>query len=446
MSLAESKTKENLLCHLQIDESDSTAADHLSALLGEVLRTEPKDAFQNLEKLSAFLKQNKFHPLPAPDMAVSEPFIQAQKQAMETLARSKIPYTGKAHINNFTDDTAMLQWAGIGFGEQLNYDISLRIRALAQSLGESLVKLKFWGKILGTRYDYLIAEGQLVAPAVDVYTDIEPRGKGGNLYSYWALSSKSGSEWEMLPNVRPSWITTSRSIRKYMTGDLDAPVLGFVTFEGRERDYLRSVIARISASCTLAPAGSLVLGEEDGAINKNDEFEFPTTEELKAQAAWIHAREHLLQNGLTKYPEVDPEADEQRAKEIEQQKENDPAVAALRGISEDVPTEEGASAGWHISQVGDPSSYNFDSLQKSYAVTVLRSTRWPGAATVSQGKRYCNVYVGYGLRDSGSCFLPQFPGDIQEEPKDDGEEADEPNPEEEVVSDQASEDEKPVEE
>jgi len=77
-------------------------------------------------------------------------------------------------------------------------------------------------------------------------------------------------------------------------------------------------------------------------------------------------------------------------------------------------------------------------------VTVLRSNRWPGAATVSQGKRYCNVYVGYGLRDSGSCFLPHFPGD--EEPKDDGEEADEPNPEEEVVSDQASEDEKPAEE
>eukprot|EP00397_Hematodinium_sp_SG-2012_P035722 GEMP01038465.1.p1 GENE.GEMP01038465.1~~GEMP01038465.1.p1 ORF type:complete len:449 (+),score=110.04 GEMP01038465.1:133-1479(+) len=436
----ETKTKENLLCHLQIDESASTTSNHLAGLLGEVLREKPKDALNKLEVLSAFLKRYRFHPTPAPDTVVPTPVTQQRLNAMEALQRSKVRYTGKAEIRNFGDDTEMLRWAGISFGDQTNYDLTLRVQTLAESLGTSLVNLRFWGKMLGTSYDYFIVEGQLTPRTVEVGGDIEPRGQGANTWSYWALSSKPGSEWALLPNVRPGWIITSKPIRKYLTGDLDAEVLGFVSFPAKERAYLRALIARISAACVLAPTGAFLAAEEDGIIQENPEFEFPPSDDLKTQAPWIHARAHLLPNGKTQYPTAD-EGDEELALEIARQSVDDPLVARLRGIAEDEPAEEGGSTGWIASQAGDSSKYLFDGVEKSYAVGVIRSTRWPGAYTVSQGARYCNIYVGYGLRDQGSPFSPLSPGDVQDEPQDDGDEANEPNPDEEVLSDLGDEDE-----
>merc|ERR1712000_76311 len=79
-----------------------------------------------------------------------------------------------------------------------------------------------------------------------------------------------------------------------------------------------------------------------------------------------------------------------------------------------------------------------------HCVTSVRSLLWPGAISVAQGKRFANLYVGYGLKCGtlvpgdkvsklplplrGTCpFSPLEPADIMEEPND-LEEYEEPNP------------------
>jgi len=71
---------------------------------------------------------------------------------------------------------------------------------------------------------------------------------------------------------------------------------------------------------------------------------------------------------------------------------------------------------------GDTSTYSFPDPvgQKSYAVTLVESLRFPGAYTVAQGNDFANVYVGYGVKKQ-RAFLPLIemaPGPIMDEPKD----------------------------
>jgi len=40
----------------------------------------------------------------------------------------------------------------------------------------------------------------------------------------------------------------------------------------------------------------------------------------------------------------------------------------------------------------------------SYAVNVVRSLRWPGAVTVAKGGKFCNFYIGYGLKKGDSSY------------------------------------------
>lgn len=439
MAVSGRKTLEHLLSHIQSDEGDSNLSDHLAELLHSVMSETPSNAYCNMEKMSSFLKKHKgYRPTVSVDPILPGPITQRGRDAADTLQRSKIPPPSNK-VTNFLDDAAMLRWAGISFGDAQNYDISLRIKELGKSLGNDLVDLRLWGKLLGVNSDYWIAEGQVSANNVALGPNIEVRGKGANTYSYWALSTLPGSTWETLPNLRPEWVTSSKFIRKHLTGNLDSEVNGFVPFPAKERAYLRTLIARISAACVLAPNGAFAADEEQG-IQPNPEFEFPATDDLKEQAAWVHAREHILLNGRTSYPEVD-EADEELARQVEAAREADPPIEKLRGIASDEPVNEGESAGWTVMQKGDVAQYAFDGSHKSYAVSVVRSNRWPGAFAVAQGTKYCNIYVGYGLRDVGDPFYPLAPGEVQAEPQDEGEEADEPNPAEEVVSDQESEDE-----
>lgn len=443
MALSGRNTQENLISHLLRDENDSNVGQHLTDLLDALLQEQGKSKYKDLENISSFLKKHKgYRPTVSADTIVP-PVTTPQRglSALETLQRSKVRYAEDGKVQKFSDDAAMLRWAGISFGDTANYDITLRIqRDLAKSLGNDLLNLRLWGKVLGTESDYWIAEGQLKSSTVALGTDLEPRGKGTNSYSYWVLSTLPGSEWELLPNVRPEWIRTSKFIRKHLTGDLNAEVAGFVPFVDKERAYLRALIARISASCTLCPAGAFV-NAEDG-VQPNPEFEFPSTDILKTQEAWIHSRDNILPNGLTEYPEVDENTDEKIKLQIEQERESSPPVEKLRGIAQDNPVEEGASGGWSVAQKGDTSSYAFEGSAKSYAVSVVRSNRWPGAFTVAQGVKYCNIYVGYGLRDKGDPFFPLAPGPVQREPGDDVDEQDEPNPIVDDISDQQSEDEK----
>ena len=59
--------------------------------------------------------------------------------------------------------------------------------------------------------------------------------------------------WIPLPDVTPRQIEVARSIRRFFTGNLDAPVPCHPAFPGLEKEYLRAQICRISAGTALAP-------------------------------------------------------------------------------------------------------------------------------------------------------------------------------------------------
>jgi len=63
----------------------------------------------------------------------------------------------------------------------------------------------------------------------------------------------------------------------------------------------------------------------------------------------------------------------------------------------------------------------------SYSTIVLKSLRWPGAATVYQNGKWQSIYIGYGQPRAGDSFNPIGPPTILAEPED-LDEMPEPNP------------------
>jgi hypothetical protein len=80
----------------------------------------------------------------------------------------------------------------------------------------------------------------------------EDLGQGTNRHVYFVTSDLTG-DWIQLPNVSPHQINVSRRIKKYLTGDLNAKFSSHPKFPGTEMNYLRALIARISASTTIEP-------------------------------------------------------------------------------------------------------------------------------------------------------------------------------------------------
>lgn len=101
----------------------------------------------------------------------------------------------------------------------------------------------------------------------------EDIGRGSNRCVYFVCHSLNDNEWIELPSTTPHQINVSRRITKYLTGNLDAEISSYPCFPGTEREYLRSLIARISAGCHLAPKNFYKIGTLNGDENEDDEDE-----------------------------------------------------------------------------------------------------------------------------------------------------------------------------
>lgn len=82
----------------------------------------------------------------------------------------------------------------------------------------------------------------------------EAPGSGLNKYTY-LVCSYPGRKFVELPIVTPEQIIISRQMRKFFTGDLEAPLISNPKFPGVEKNYLRAMIARITASTYISPMG-----------------------------------------------------------------------------------------------------------------------------------------------------------------------------------------------
>lgn len=73
----------------------------------------------------------------------------------------------------------------------------------------------------------------------------------------------AGDKWIKLPHVKPLDIVVARQIRKLFTGDLNAPVICYPPFNGKEINYLRAQIARITANTHISPTGYYQFEEDE---------------------------------------------------------------------------------------------------------------------------------------------------------------------------------------
>jgi radial spoke head protein 4A len=473
---------------LHKQSNGSSLHGHICEVLSHLQDAE--DPHKSLEMLSAYVRDVKNAPMKGADLAVPEadpraPLRKAWIEKIGALAKTA-PEPALGDVQDFWTDSRMMRTAGLGFSDDECYALSMSIRNLA-STKKGALSARFWGKILGLQNDYYIAELEYAgkdslnrndpyAPLSDDY--VEPRGVGANKYVYFCCSSVPG-EWVQLPNAVPAQIKASREINKIFTGDLSAPVWSHPPFPWTEKELLRSMIARISHSAILAPAEyySEQPNEETGETDVVRAM-WPgfAGEVPKAPEKWVHARAYLRLNGRTTTPTVpEPEEDgvarltdeerERITKKLEDEMNADGDASGNPGLlvplAEEIGVceEKGYPAPWLLvtggeegpafKVCGDAGVYGFpDPIgAKCYAVTCVESLRFPGAYTVSQGDKFCNIYIGYGVKKQ-RAFLPlkeMAPGAIMDEPVDMKEEIQDDAQDEEIL-DEPGEDEEGAEE
>lgn len=338
-------------------------------------------------------------------------------------------------IPNFAEEAEMLDWAGINFGAMDTYKLQNSIKRLAEMSGAD--KLRFCGKIFGKESDYWVVCGELEAKA-ELVADvgIEPRGSGVNALVYWVTDNLL-NDWIQLPDCRPEHIESARYVKKVMTGNLNANVMTNPPFPGKERHYLRAQLARIFHATSISPKGlfEMVESEQEGVPPERkftEDFVMPTTDELKSMEAWGNTHPILLMSGRCVHV-APPGLEEEAANEWKDAMDaKDPTVERFRGINEhkgmpgtitdsaDAENPDAEGVAFLSKVVGDTQSYTKTSGEGSvsYCVNVIRSLRWPGAVTVAKGGKFCNVYVGHGIKRGDYSFSPTEPPDVLKDPVD----------------------------
>jgi len=330
-------------------------------------------------------------------------------------------------IGDFIENIKLLEWAGISFGQEESYRIYKSIVRLSKVTGAK--SMRFWGKILATKRDYYVVEGELKeVEETEIPFGHEPRGKGVNKYVYW-VTDNILDDWVQLPDANPAHITAARQFKQILTGDLNAKVHANPPFLGKERHLLRAQIARIGHATTIFPKGMLEPNEEqEGELVYTEDFTQPPLADLNSTEAWAHQFPIILKAGRITHqrPNLpDEEADEALAK----LEEEDKVLEKLMTLNEDSPILPLETA-WLLKIVGDNQPYNPDGDEEGtliYAANVIKSLRWPGAYTVAYDGRYTNIYVGYGLKHGDVSYNPTSPPDVMQDP-DEKPEQPEPTP------------------
>lgn len=123
-----------------------------------------------------------------------------------------------------------------------------------------------------------------------------------------------------LPNVTPRQIVVAKKIYKIFTGNLDEDILTYPEFPGKEREYLRAQIARISAGTQISPLGYYKFGAGEGGEDEEEEeeeaapgegktnysvnakYEAPPLKDLldSSMSFWVHHTPYILPQGNQK--------------------------------------------------------------------------------------------------------------------------------------------------
>lgn len=407
-------------------------------------------------------------------------------------------------LPNVPLESSWLSSVGAGMMTEEEWHL-LTISIKTKILGKFPLKsARIFGKFLGLKSDYYVCEGEYADPEArpsdadvkptegdgdadgDADADADGEGEGdaedtkikeevkkfeippevnigSNRFSYW-VCTKPHKDWTALPNCKPEHIIMARKIKKYFTGDLEAPINCYPEYPGLEKHYLRAQIARISSATTIAPKGLFSMAEEEeeeaeedadgnpiikeksifrdaylavpelAAVEAGDGEEDEEPEEGEAPKEqppktaqdflnpnnWLHIVPTLLacHGRITLFK---PEGDEdgeggEDGEEDGEAKVEKPQVEQILPLLSSIELEE------FLGKKCNGENYKAwkiecsDSVYSSSAsaVVLARSLRWPGAVSIVKGSsdkvpQYCNMYVGYGHKyEIGTTYASGF--------------------------------------
>lgn len=377
--------------YLMKDVGGNNLYDHLTDVLLKIVTEQPEQSLEMFEQLSGMVKQAKFRVntnSEGKQMGASANDTESDKALGEwcescTTLLSNFADNNDEVLQDLHTDFASLKWSGVGFGDAENFRIQSAMHGLKAQLteeGGNLSSLRFWGKILGTKKDYYICQGEYSGGDVESpenVDDYELGPSGPNRYTYWVCNNL-GNAWTRLGLVAASHIREARQLRRFFTGDLSATVSGHPPFSGNEGNYLRAQIARITADCSLAPSGFFTVDEESGELSMNEEFTGTSAAELASEGAWQSYHAELKESGRC----------------------SDVPVADADG---NVPEAENAVV------LHDVEAGSFKAWSPMTNKACLRSNTWTGATIVGCGKFFTWCYCGYGQNEVIGSFAPSPP-------------------------------------
>ncbi|XP_067875153.1 radial spoke head protein 6 homolog A isoform X2 [Heterodontus francisci] len=437
--------------------------DHLSQVMTKLLDERPNNAVDIFEDFSEKVKRAQFFKKMDTlrdeyESSMAFSLAEVQKSLFTKALEAE---EGADHeeevldtpLPNVMEMAYYFEQAGIGLSSNEMYRIFLALKQLVET--RPLQKCRFWGKILGINSNYIIAEvdyregeddteelgEEEDAGAKEDDKDDAEHGEeeeneeledkppastykpppvipkeesrsGTNRYTYF-VCSEAAKPWTKLPPVTPAQLTVARKIKKFFTGNLEAPVISYPPFPGNEMNYLRAQIARISAGTQISPLGFYQFGdeeeeEEEGAMGdnyeENAEFEgISVPDLLDSLANWVHHTQHILPQGrcvwfnaAQKNEEDFEEEEEEEEKEAPDEPEPEVGPPLLTPLSEDA----------EVNNIPPWSVKASSKLIAQYAIALVQSNLWPGAYTFAIGKKFENIYFGWGHKYSPENYSP----------------------------------------
>ncbi|XP_076987508.1 radial spoke head protein 6 homolog A isoform X3 [Tamandua tetradactyla] len=365
---------------------DLSLYEHLVNLLSKLLNQRPEDPLSILESLNRTTQWEWFHPKldtlrddpemqPTYEMAEKQKALflrpgsgEGEQEMEEEVTETAVP--------NVMETAFYFEQAGVGLSSDESFRIFLALKQLVEQ--QPIHTCRFWGKILGLSRSYLVAE-----------------------------------------------VVQARKIKKFFTGYLDAPVLSYPPFPGNEANYLRAQIARISAATHISPLGFYQFGEEEGdeeeeggagrdSFEENPDFEgIPVLELVDSMANWVHHVQHILPQGRCTW--VNPLQKSEEEEELGEEEEK--ADEGMEEVEQEVgpPLLTPLSEDAEILHLSPWTARLSCSLSPQYSVAIVRSNLWPGAYAYASGKKFENIYIGWGHKYSPENFNPALPAPVQQE-------------------------------
>lgn len=105
-------------------------------------------------------------------------------------------------------------------------------------------EIRFWGRINGVHQNYYVIQGSVDHKNRDlsVQKGCEKLGEGVNFYTFWVCTDLLNPDWVELPEVTKAQVKTARLIKRAFVGDLEAEVVSYPKFEGKEKHYVMVII------------------------------------------------------------------------------------------------------------------------------------------------------------------------------------------------------------